>query len=254
MRGLADQAGGDTPKPARPDTSTLDEIRLTGGNEQLLALYNRREELGGNIDSWTELADRIAKRWPDWTVLKRLMANASSLQDAEVIRAQMQTIEQQRQLLEEPDLVAPLVANLTQLLRRELNKLLGQYDCGYTEGLKRLANDSNWQQLQPEQRDKLISEQLLHESARPTIEVQSTSDVLTTLEKCPLSMFAERVAAMPARFDNVVSAAAKLCEPQAQLIQVPRRTLKTEEEIDAWVDDVKQQLKAALQNGPIVLL
>jgi hypothetical protein len=34
---------------------------------------------------------------------------------------------------------------------------------------------------------------------------------------------------------------------------VPRRTLKTDEEIDAWVDDVKQQLKAALQNGPIVI-
>jgi hypothetical protein len=58
---------------------------------------------------------------------------------------------------------------------------------------------------------------------------------------------------MPARFDNVASGAAELCEPQAQFIQVPRRTLKTDEEIDAWVDDVKQQLKAALQNGPIVI-
>ena len=50
---LADQAGGEAPKPARPDTAPLDEIRLTAGNEQLLALYNRRDELGGNIDSWT---------------------------------------------------------------------------------------------------------------------------------------------------------------------------------------------------------
>ena len=66
-------------------------------------------------------------------------------------------------------------------------------------------------------------------------------------------MFADRVAAMPARFDNVASGAAELCEPQAQFIQVPRRTLKTDEEIEAWVDDVKQQLKAALQNGPIVI-
>mgnify|MGYP001190447657 CR=1 FL=1 len=250
---LADQAGGEAPKPARPDTTSLDEIRLTAGNEQLLALYNRRDELGGSIDSWTDLAERIAKRWPNWTVLKRLMAHASGLQDAEVILAQVKTIEQQRQLLEEPDLVGPLIANLTQLLRDELNKLDGEYASRHAEGLKRLADDSNWQQLEPEQRYQLMSAKFLHESARPKVEVQSTSDVLTTLDNCALSMFGDRVAAMPARFDNVASGAAELCEPQAQFIQVPRRTLKTDEEIDAWVDDVKQQLKAALQNGPIVI-
>ena len=77
-------------------TAPLDEIRLTAGNEQLLALYNRREELGGNIDNWTDLAKRIAKHWPNWTVLKRLMAHASGLQETEVILAQVKTIEQQR--------------------------------------------------------------------------------------------------------------------------------------------------------------
>lgn len=66
-------------------------------------------------------------------------------------------------------------------------------------------------------------------------------------------MFGDRVAAMPARFDNVASNAAELCEPQAQFIQVPRRTLKTDEEIDAWVIEVKQRLKAALKQGPVVV-
>jgi len=61
------------------------------------------------------------------------------------------------------------------------------------------------------------------------------------------------LAAMPARFDNVAADAAEMCEPEIQFIQVPRRTLKTDEEIDAWVEDVKQQLKAALQQGPIVI-
>ncbi|WP_028324416.1 BREX system P-loop protein BrxC [Desulfatirhabdium butyrativorans] len=253
MVALADQAGGEAPKPARPDTSALDEIRLTAGNEQLLALYNRREELNCNIDSWTDLAERIAKRWPNWIVLKRLMAHASGLQDAEVLLTQVKTIEQQRQLLEVPNPVSTLITALTQLLRDELNKLDGEYATRHAEGLKRLADDSNWQQLETEQRYQLMSAQFLHESARPAVAVQTTDDVLTTLDNCTLSMFADRVAAMPARFDNVASGAAELCEPQAQFIQVPRRTLKTEEEIDAWVDDVKQQLKDALQNGPLVI-
>lgn len=63
----------------------------------------------------------------------------------------------------------------------------------------------------------------------------------------------DRVAAMPARFDNIASSAAELCEPQAQFIQLPRRTLKTDEEIDAWIDVVQPQLKAAPQHGPVVI-
>ena len=86
-----------------------------------------------------------------------------------MILAQVKTIEQQRQLLEDPDLVAPLIANLTQMLRDELNQLDAEYAHRHAEGLKRLADDSNWQQLEPEQRYQLMSAQILHESAQPAV-------------------------------------------------------------------------------------
>ena len=248
---LADRAGGEAPKPAQPDTAPLEEIRLTAGNEQLLALYNQRDELGSSIDNWTKLAERIAERWPNWNELTRLMAHASSLRDAEIIVAQVTTIERQRQLIEEPDLGAPLIAKLTQLLRDELNKLDEEYADRHAEGLKRLADDSNWQQLEPEQQNQLMSEQRLILSDRPTVAVQSTSDVLDTLDRCSLSRFTDRVVALPGRFDNVAVGAAKLCEPEIQFVNVPRPTLKTDEEIDVWAEEVKGQLKAALAKGPV---
>ncbi len=254
MLELADQAGGDTPKPTRPDTKFLDDIRLTSGNEQLLSLYNRREELSLSIDSWADLAQRIYNCWPDWVALKRLMAHAAGLKDVEVIMAQITTIEEQRQLLEEPDLVAPLVANLTQLLRDELNRLDSEYASRHEQGVKLLENDSNWQQLESEQCYQLMFEQSLHNAAKPEVKVQSTDDVLVTLDKFGLSMFADRVAALPARFDTVAAKAAELCEPEVQFIKVPHPTLKTEAEIDAWVDEVKQQLKTALQQGPVFIV
>ena len=248
---LADQAGGEAPKPARPDTASLEEIRLMTGNEQLLALYNRRDELGSNIDNWSELGKRIAKRWPNWNELTRLMAYAIELQDFDAILAQVDTIEQQRQLLEEPDLVAPLIANLTQLLREELNILDSNYDTCHKQGMQRLAADSNWQQLEPEQRNQLLSEQRLTLSDRPIVAVQSTSDVLASLDRCSLSMFTDRVAAVPGRYDVVAVGAAELCEPEIQFVNVPRRTLKTGDEVDAWAEEVKGQLKAALTKGPV---
>jgi hypothetical protein len=255
MQELADTAGGEAPKPERPDTALLEEIRLTTtGNEQLLALYNRRDELTACIDTWTDLDERIAKRWPHWMTLKRLLGHVTSMQDAEVIAAQIGTIEQQRQLLAEPDPIAPLIANLTQLLRNELNKLDHEYEHRHAQGLERLHADANWRQIDPEQRHQLLSSQLLHKAARPRVDVQSTADVLATLDTCSLPMFADRVAAMPARFDNVAAKSAELCDPQVQFIQVPHCTLKTAAEIDAWIDDVRQRLKTALQTGPVAII
>ena len=250
---LANQAGGEAPKPARPDTTFLDEIRRTAGNEQLLAIYNQRDELSAAIDTWTELAERIAKRWPNWTVLKRLMDHAAGLQDAEVILAQAKTIEQQRQLLEEHDPVAPLIASLTQLLRDELNRLHIDYETRHKNGMARLDADTNWQRLEPEQRNSLLAAQKLTLTDAPKVQVATTEEVLATVDRLSLSSFADRVAAIDSRFDAVLVAAAELMEPQAQFIQVPRRTLKTMDEIESWVIEVKQQLEAALQNGPIVI-
>jgi hypothetical protein len=44
-----------------------------------------------------------------------------------------------------------------------------------------------------------------------------------------------------------------MMEPEAQFVSLPRRTLKTEQEIQAWLDEAEKQLKAALNEGPIVL-
>jgi hypothetical protein len=248
---LADQAGGEAPKPERPETGFLEEIRLTAGNEQLVALYNRREELASSIENWKNLAERIDQRWPSWAVLKRLMSHAAALDEAEIYRAQFETIEQQRQLLSDPDPVVPLNTALAQALRDELNRLDSEYQQRHGQGMARLADDSNWQQLEPEQRNQLLAEQRLTLADQPKIAVQSTQDVLNTLNQCALLMFVDRVAALPSRFDNVAVAAAELCEPEIQFIHLPRRTLKSDEDVDAWTEEVKQQLKAALPSGPI---
>lgn len=253
MKNLADRAGGEAPKPAIPDTACLEDIRLTTGNEQLLAVYNRRDELAALIDSWTEVADQISKRWPAWTTLVRLKKHAATLSQAKLLLDQISTIEQERQLLNDPDLVSPLVSSLAQILRAELNRLDHNYSAKHEEGMARLKGDDNWQQLEPEQRHQLLSEQMLHEAARPKVEVQATEDVLRTVEVFSLSMFEDRIAAMPGRFDAVLQAAAELMEPEAKFIHLPRRTIKSRDELEAWLAEVKAQLTTALEAGPVII-
>ncbi len=231
----------------------MDEIRLTAGNEQLLALYNQRDQLSDSIDAWNDLAERIEKRLPSWNTLERLIAQVNGLSGAEVLVAQVTHIEQQRQLLEEPDAIAPLVASLTQLLRDELNRLHTDYQARHQKGMARLDADTNWQQLEPEQRNSLLSAQKLTLADAPKVQVANTDEVLTTLERLPLSSFADRVAAIDSRFDAVLVSAAELMEPEAQFIKLPSRTIKTDADIEAWLADAKKEIAQALQKGPVIL-
>ena len=198
-----------------------------------MAIYNRRDELPGLIDTWTAQAEQTEQRWPAWLTLKRLVQHTIGIQDVEAIMAQIKTIEEQRQLLQEPDLIAPLLSNISQLLREALNRQQQQYGLRHQEGMERLEQDDNWQQLEPEQRCELLSEQRLTLSDKPEINLASTETILSSLDRVSLTMLGDRIAVLPARFDNVATGAAELMEPQAQFIQVPRRTLKTEAEIDS---------------------
>jgi len=250
---LAEEAGGEAPKPARPDTAFLAEIRLAAGNEQLLMLYNQRDRLSLAIDSWTELAEQIRKRWPNWVVLKCLMAHAPEIQDAEVLRVQVKTIEQQCQLLEEPDLVLPLVSNLTQLLRDELNVLKTQWHQQWEIGEARLDVDANWKMLEPEQRYALRVKQQLVSTAVPVIALENATAILQTLDNTGIQAFRDRIAAMAGRFEKVAFGAARLMEPKVQEIELPCRTMKTEADVDAWLTEARVILLQKIKIGPIIV-
>lgn len=250
---IADRTGGEAPKPERPDTSSINEIRLTAGNEQLLSLYNRRDELTQLIEIWINLAERIDKRWPSWNTLKHLAGHVNGIQDADVILAQIKTIEQQRQLIEEPDSIAPLVANLTQLLRDELNRAKAEWDQTWTAGEEKLKNDENWQMLEPEQKHDLRLPHGLIQGAIPQISVENAEAILATLDSISLSALKDRIAAMPGRFTALLIAAAELMEPKAQFITLPSRTIKNSDDLDTWIEDVKKAIQKALKDGPVIL-
>jgi len=253
LQGLADQAGGDAPKPPVPSTAALDEIRLTSGNEQLISLYNKRDELTRSIENCKDLGGRIEKKWPFWTKLKRLMSHTNDIKDIHVLVSQVTHIEEKRLLLEKHDLIEPLLANTSQLLRDELNRLNQDYKDNHAKGLSRLKEDANWKKLDPEQRNTLLARQKLTLVDAPTVKVADTDEVLSTLDKMSLSALTDRVAAMPSRFDAVLVAAAELMEPEAQFIALPNRTIKTEQEIEGWLDDVRSKIQKALKNGPVII-
>lgn len=252
MNELANYAGGEAPRPARPNTAVLDEIRLLSGNEQLLIIYNQRDQLASNKDDWKSLAERVGKRMPAWDTLQTLLRHVDGLPNTDVIAIQVKHIEEHRQLLEDPDPVTPLIANLTQLLRDQLNSLNTEYQKRIKDGTQLLDADSNWQKLEQEQRHSLLSEQSLTLANAPKVDVANTEDVLATMNRISLVAFEDRVAAINSRFNKVLRMAAELLEPKTQFVQLPNRMMRTEADIDIWLSEAKKELLRALDHGPVM--
>ena len=142
---------------------------------------------------------------------------------------------------------------LTQVLRKELNAVKKDWDGKWSEGESHLEDDPNWDQLEPEQKHSLRLQLKLLESDAPFIDVKNTETILKTLEPASLSSLKDRVAAMPGRYASIMLEAARLTEPKAQLVFLPKKTLKTDEDVDAWLDEVNKSLKKQIKNGPVVI-
>jgi hypothetical protein len=58
---------------------------------------------------------------------------------------------------------------------------------------------------------------------------------------------------MSGRYDQILLEAALLLEPELQKVSLPARTLKTQEDVDAWLDQARKLLMDKLSKGPILV-
>lgn len=252
MSSLAQSAGGDAPKPLLPDAALLGQIRHESGNEQLKAIHDARQTLAANLEEWSEKAAKIASRWPEWQQLEQLAKFAKDLPGAEELLKRLEALRAQRQLLAEPDPVAPLLADMARILRDELNRLQKAYQEGHAAGMEQLRQDANWNKLQPEQKNALLAENRLTGQSQPQIAVGDAEEILATLRRHSLPALESEIAALPKRFGDAARSAAEIFAPDTQYVSLPRRTLATDDDIDAWLAETEKLLREALRNGPVV--
>jgi hypothetical protein len=72
------------------------------------------------------------------------------------------------------------------------------------------------------------------------------------LEKIGLLAFQDRVAALPARYEALKLEAARLLEPEIQEVALPKRMLKDENDIEAWLQEVRRLLLEKIKSGPLL--
>lgn len=251
MKNLCESAGGEPPKPALPDFSTVDGVRLASGNDQLMAIYNSREELKTAITTWQETGKAIEQRWPLWNQLQNLIGRSTGLQSAESIRQQTDAIRDKRMLLSDPDPVTPLLKSLEDTLRSHITAKHTQYKESLQQRVNSLNTDESWGQLSAEQQQSIMDSCDIESAV--DLQIATQAELLQELTAHPVTGWDDRIDALSGRFTRAREQASKLLEPETQSIDLPRRTLKDEADVQKWMKEVNEVLLEAVKKGPVVI-
>lgn len=253
LASLAKDAGGPAPAPAAPDTQHLAAIRDRSGNEQLLEIYSMADRLSEEIKVWKGRAAKIVQRAPRWEVACALLEHASSLPLADELGPQLGAIEAQRGLLAEPDPLPPIINSLVEGLREELTAAYKHLQNTYASEAKQLHESPTWQQLPVEEAKEIAQRNKLTVPEAP--ELGTETNVLTALRHSSLSDLENRTAAIHGQVAKALQEAATFLEPQAAPVHLPKRTLKTREDVETYLAQLEEIIFALLDDDrPVVIV
>lgn len=249
---LAARAGGPPPLPEPPDTSHLDGIAALAGNQQVRSVAQHAEQLRQDIKAWSAAGAQRADREQAWRTLDRLLRHAASLDLAASIKVQRDAVEADRLLMHDPDPVAPLIQELSDALRVAVLEAAKFAKDEQEKALADIRASAEWEQLDPADREPILATSGLSAAEIPT--VASNDELLRVLDATPLSAWAERRQAIPAKVAAARTAAAKKLEPKSVTVNVPAATLRTEAEVDTYLSGLRERLLQHIANGETIII
>jgi hypothetical protein len=251
LTALANGAGGKAPQPERPNTSHLLDLQSLAGNEQLLGILNRHDELNKNSEEWSKVRDTADKRLPAYQRLLVLVRHAEGLDAAKEVQPQVEAIAANRSLLGATDPVPDLAKVLADALRAALAQAEKRYTESYDEAWQRLSEAESWQKIGQKDRERILSQLRIGKVTKGATGTEQ--EVLESLERISLDAWATRTAAHPQLFAQARIQADKLVEPKTQHVKVASATLCTPEEVRQWLSNTEQELLAKLKQGPVAV-
>lgn len=248
-RELAQEAGGEAPLPAKPDTQLFDELARQSGNAQLKYALDEQDRLKQAIKNWTETAQRIKARRPEWAQLQELLALSRGLSFHGPIQTEVDAIIDQRSLLAEPNPVTGLIHQLVTKLREAIQFHVEAYLNRHAECLAQLQADSHWQQLNEQQQNQILAKRKLLTLDEPVL--NDAEAVIDSLNEVSLELWSERTDSLASKFDSARLEAAELLQPKLQRISLPHTTFESEADLDVWLEQVRAQVLDKLNEGPV---
>jgi len=252
LKDLAARAGGTPPLPRPPDTDHLDALLALGGNLRFRAVADDHGRLSQDLDRWRAADEQRERRENEWHFLQRLLRHAEGLPVAATVAPAVAAIRDGRQLLNEPDPNTPLLSELAAVLRSEVSQRSEQLAEAQSNAVVELEAWDEWSKLGVGEGDALIAQARLAPTELP--DVSTHVKLLEALDATPLSSWQERISLVPGRRDQVRQRAARQLEPESVVVTLPSATIKTTDDLEAYVNEFRARVQPHLDADKTVII
>jgi len=252
LKTLAGQVSGDAPRPEPINVEFIKEIGNREGNERLLEILQQKDNLQARYKEWTGKGRLVCIREPLWTLLSELVNYAPDEPDIEQFKTETAAIRDNRLLLQEPDPIQPILNTITEKLVGILNRRKVKYNALYDQRMADLQANPYFLKLTPEQKHIILARhQLL---IKPEIKPLDSQALLNQLQKASLYTWDTKIAALPGQFQSALEDSIVLSAPQAKTYNLPRKTITSQADIDAYVAELKTELEDLLKESSSIIL
>jgi hypothetical protein len=252
LKDLAGRAGGPPPLPEAPNTDHLDVLLGLGGNLRFRAVADDHERLSSDLERWRGAEQRREKRESEWHDLQRMQRHAEGLPIAAEIAPAVTAIRDGRQLLDDPDPIGPLLAELTATLREAVTRCADQLADAQREAIAELEASEEWAKLESASRDAIIVGDKLVPAEPP--DVSTEAKLLEALDSKSLDSWQERIGLVPSRRDQARQHAAKQLEPESVAVTPPSATIKDNKDLDNYVEELRTRVQPYLDARKTVII
>jgi hypothetical protein len=252
LKDLAGRAGGQPPLPEAPETDHLDALLALGGNQRFRAVADDQERLSTDLELWRAAEQRRERREGEWVDLQRLLRHADAMPVATELSPAVAAIRDGRQLLNDPDPIGPLLAELTAALREAIVQRAKQLADEQRQAVADLEAWSDWRSLDSADRETIIIEAKLVAGELP--DVSTEVKLLDSLDSTPLNSWEDRISLVPGRRDQASHRAAKKLEPESVTLTAPSATIKDNQDLEQYVAELRTQVQPYLDAQKTVII
>ncbi len=247
----AQAAGGEAPLPAQPDTAIVRELRELAGNSQIVGVADKADILISHHRDWSAAGMAAQERLPEWCRMERLLHHARTLHVAAELNLQMEAIRSQRSLLTDPNPLPPLLSEVTTALRKTVSKAHGRLRKERDREVTELENSDDWLELDPADGARILSSNGLNPI--PDLSIGTDQALMDCLEDTGLQDWDDRLLAIKPRIDRAREEAARLLAPKAVTVRPTPATLNSREDVEAYVQKLRERLLAQVDEHPVII-
>ena len=251
LQSKALSAGGEAPLPTQPDTAIVREIRELTGNRQIVGVAQKSDTLIDHYRNWSAAGKAIQERLPEWHRLERLHHHARAMPVATELKPQIEAIRFQRSLLADPNPLPPLLNKLTNSLRKTISETHERLRRGRDQEVTELEKSDDWLKMEPNDRVRILTSNGL--DPIPDLSIGSDQALMACLEDAGLQEWNDRILALRTRIADAREEAARLLAPKAITVRPSPATLNSREDVEAYIQRLRERLLAQVSEHPVII-